>query len=394
MVVLSNFPRTDGENLIRGDGVPLDAMTEERRPHGVFGDLRRILGFLIIFETLSLTMHYYVFAHLTFILDVPRGPWFWPVLVLMSLLWFLAMGAEMRYSNLASRVLYYIGSLWLGMLMLFMFILIGYDVVRFIRPVDTDLVAPAVMAIGVAGVVFGVLNARILRVREVEIPAEGRDGDLTIAHLSDIHIGSVYGKGFLSRVVDRVNDLAPDLVLITGDLADGPHRYTESTFSPLDRLEAPAFFTTGNHEYYAGLDRVLDQVSRTKVRVLRNEVVEWNGIRLVGVDDSWDRRYLPAVLDALELGDGGYTVLMFHQPHGLEAAAQRGIDLVLSGHTHGGQFYPFNLMARAIWRRYKGLYQLKGARMFVSSGIGTWGPPMRIGTSSMIGLIRLRGRPA
>jgi len=154
------------------------------------------------------------------------------------------------------------------------------------------------------------------------------------------------------------------------------------------RVKAPVYFTTGNHEYYAGLDEILALVARTKVQILRNEMVNAGNVQIVGIDNT-HRDMIEDILARIRIDPNKFTILMHHRPVGLEAANRYGVDLMLSGHTHGGQFFPFIFFAKIIWRRARGVYKYKNTYLNTSMGIGTWGPPLRIGTSSEIVLIKV-----
>lgn len=348
--------------------------------------------FFAMFLTLSMVMHYYIFSHLWFMLDMDRTLWFWAFILLSSVSWLLAMGLEMAVANGVTRAYSIAASLWLGTLFMFLFTLIAYDIVRLTVDIDTTYAGPAVISFVGSVVAFGVMNARFLRVREVEVPTRKLDGGLRLVHLTDLHIGAIYGPRHLKRIVDRVNSLRPDLVLITGDLADGPHTYTETSFAAIDEIEAPVYFTLGNHEGFAGLDKIMPLLERTKMRILRNEMETHGDVQIVGVDDHWDKAIVPRVLDAVRPDPSKYIILMYHRPVSWREARERGVDLMLAGHTHAGQFYPFNLLVRAIWRKVKGLYDLGSMHLYAGTGTGTWGPPMRVGTNSEVALLRINGR--
>ncbi len=353
---------------------------------------KRILAFIIVFETLSLLLHYYVFAHLFYLFDVETDGWFWIFIIVMSIFWLLAMGFGMLHASPATNVFSVVSSLWLGLLFMFLFTLVGWDVARqFVSP-DRELVAATVVAIALGAMIYGLMNARFLRVKEHILPTDKVEGEVRVAHLSDIHIGAVYSPSFLKRVVVKTNALDPDMVLITGDLADGAFDYNDDTFRALDELKAPTYYVTGNHEHYAGLSRMLESLSKTKVRRLANSMVIEKGIQVIGVDYWAEKNEVARTIDEIQPDWSMYSLLMYHVPRELDAVKQRRIDLMLSGHTHGGQFFPFSVFSRLVWKKHKGLYDLGSTRLFVSSGIGTWGPPIRIGTSSQVGLLRIRGK--
>ncbi len=371
---------------VRGDDMTEVSEVEDTK----FFQASRIIGFVIVFVALSLVLHFYVLAHLFYLLAIPSDGWFVPIVVIASILWPVTMGWGMLHASRVSKVFHIASTFWLGLMFMFAFTLIGWDVVRFFFHVPREIAGPTIVAIALGAVIYGLMNARFLRVREVVIPTDKLEGEVRVAHLSDIHIGSFYSPRFLQKVVDRTNSLDPDMVVITGDLADGAHPYSGETFRPLDDLRAPVYYVTGNHEHYAGLQSVLGSLEETRVVRLVNSMVEDQGLQVIGVDYWAGGDEVATAIDANGPDPDRFSLLLYHVPRELEAVRERNIDLMLAGHTHAGQFFPFTLMTKLIWKKGRGLFDLSGTRLFVSHGIGTWGPPIRIGTSSMIGLLRIQ----
>ena len=225
---------------------------------------------------------------------------------------------------------------------------------------------------------------------------------LVVAQITDLHVGPAIREREVRRVVEQTNALRPDVIAITGDLVDGSVRELGAAVSELSRLRARhgVYFVTGNHEYYSGVDSWLEELRRLGVRVLRNERVEIGdrgaSIDLAGVDD-WSARGNGHGLDldrALAGRDPDRSlVLLAHQPRGIGAAVRAGVELQVSGHTHGGQIFPFSLLVAAAYPYVKGLHthaegDLAG-QIFVSRGTGYWGPPMRLGAPPEIAKIVL-----
>ncbi len=237
----------------------------------------------------------------------------------------------------------------------------------------------------------------------------------TVVQLSDVHLGHFHRPSAMERLAERVNALSPDLVVITGDLFDGMIDGMPEFVPALSRLKARrgVFFVTGNHEVYAGQRRCLEMVKAAGIRVLHNEVVDIDGIALMGiaypgVDDE-------AAIRGLELtapADGRRRplILLFHTPSDIRHPAGRdgrratywrpdtsfalarrlGVSMQLSGHTHGGQFFPFGLMTNWIYNGYDyGLHRDGGFSIYISSGVGTWGPPIRTGAPAEIAVFTL-----
>jgi len=245
-----------------------------------------------------------------------------------------------------------------------------------------------------------------LVVNRVEIPLPNLPPELdgfTIAQLSDLHLDLVHGREWLASVVEKTNALNPDLIAITGDLAEGSVARFAGEVEPLKGLSAPqgTYFVTGNHEYFHDLNGWLELLVEFGIRVLRNERVPigWGDdhFDLAGVDDHGGGRMAPGHGPDLEkaLKDrdpNRVVVLLSHQPRIMEEASRHGVGLVLSGHTHGGQIWPFSYLVYLQQPYVRGLKELGRTKLYLSSGTGFWGPPMRLGTTAEIALITLRAK--
>jgi len=261
------------------------------------------------------------------------------------------------------------------------------------------------VALGTALLVpFAIWTARArLVLSRVRVPLErlapGIAG-LRIVQISDLHIGDRLGEDFLRRVVDRVNALRPDVVAITGDLVDGPVAKVRTALRPLADLDAPhgVYFVTGNHEYYWGGQESVHAVEQLGLTVLHNEhrVVERDGDLLVigGMPDLHGVRFLADHQSRPDLvfagaPEGAPRVLLAHQPRAVTGAAPHGVDLLLAGHTHGGQIFPFHLFVRLQQPLVRGLRKLLGVWVYAHRGTGFWGPPMRLFSTPEIAEITL-----
>ena len=266
----------------------------------------------------------------------------------------------------------------------------------------TALAVPILTALVTA---LGYFNARrVARVREVDVPIAALPEALhgfTIAQITDVHIGPTIGRRYVEDVVDRVNALEADMVAITGDLVDGTVRQLSPHTEPLARLASRhgTFFVTGNHEYYSGVTAWIAELQRLGLTVLLNEhvVLHHQGAKLViaGVTDFTAHHFDAAHrsdADAASAGapsDACPRVLLAHQPRSAPAAARAGFQLQLSGHTHGGQFLPWNFFVRFQQPFTAGLDRLGDLWIYTSRGTGYWGPPKRFGAPSEITRVRL-----
>jgi predicted MPP superfamily phosphohydrolase len=244
--------------------------------------------------------------------------------------------------------------------------------------------------------------------KSVEVPLarlSTRFDGLKIVQLSDVHIGPTLGASFMRAVVEQTNALGPDIVAITGDLVDGSVENLGEAVSELRHLRAThgVYFVTGNHEYYSGADPWCRFLEGLGIVVLRNERVSIGegdeGFDLVGIDDFQAGRFEghgPDLPRALAGRDASRElILLAHQPKAVHEAQEPGVGLQLSGHTHGGQIWPFNWLVKLAQPAVQGLSWFEKTALYVSSGTGYWGPPMRLGTKAEVTEIVLRsGGPA
>ncbi|NUM81717.1 metallophosphoesterase [bacterium] len=261
----------------------------------------------------------------------------------------------------------------------------------------------AAVCSAVAG--YGFYEAhRRATVEAIDIPLDKLPDEFDgfrIVQFSDLHVGPTIKRGFVERVVRQVNELKPDLIAFTGDLVDGSVSWLREDVAPLTELTAPhgVFFITGNHEYYSGAESWCKEASRLGFDVLLNEhrLINYKNrqIVLAGVTDYSASAMIPnhvsdpkrSIEDA---PDNLVKILLAHQPKSVEAAHAAGFHLQLSGHTHGGQFFPGNLLAAAGQPYLKGLHRHENMWVYVNRGTGYWGPPLRLGSGPEITIITLR----
>ncbi|PVC74660.1 metallophosphoesterase [Streptomyces sp. CS081A] len=260
----------------------------------------------------------------------------------------------------------------------------------------------AAVALGTVGYgTYGVLRGP--RVKRVTVPlakipraAHG----YRIAVVSDIHLGPILGRAHTQRIVDAINSTQPDLIAVVGDLVDGTVENLGPAAEPLARLRARhgSFFVTGNHEYFSGADAWVDHVRELGLRPLRNERLEIAaGFDLAGVDDVAGESEGQGPDFVRALGDrdrARAAVLLAHQPIVVHDAVRHGVDLQLSGHTHGGQLWPGNLLAELANPTVAGLERYGDTQLYVSRGAGAWGPPVRVGAPSDITVVELASKQA
>lgn len=345
--------------------------------------------FIPVIFTVFLALNYFIFSIVGSLLDLSNYA-IYLLVFLFAISFPAATVLERTVSHAITRVFYTLASAWMGISIFIIFILIGYEILGLIFFIHPFTAGIGVIVLASAISAYSILNGINLEVKDVEIKIPTLKRDMKIVQLSDIHVGSVRNSGFIKKIVEKTNSLNPDIVLITGDTIDGSAPIHPHMLNAIDDLEAPVFLVTGNHEVYEGMENVLNVLKTTKINILRNEMVEIQDIQIVGVDYSFDRNHLKNVLSRLEIDKLKPSILMYHLPDGLETANEAGIDLQISGHTHKGQFFPFNFMGRLVFPYFNGLYEYNGTSLYVSSGTGTWGPPMRFGSKNEITFIKLK----
>lgn len=334
-----------------------------------------------------ISLNAYVVLRLGGLLEIPRTTlYLWIALLTFSFP--TALFIERTKPTTLSKVLYTAAALWMGILLFTLCLLVLYEA---ISPFATIPHAGMIIVLTVCALsIFSMVNATQLFVKEVEVPLEGLKKDTTVVQLSDLHIGTIRSSRFLRKVVKTINQLDPDVVLITGDLIDTGSRLPTTIFSDFNTVRAPIYYVIGNHEVYEGKDKVYAHVDTTKIRALRNETVDFEGIQIIGVEFSEDKSHLGQELKKLTLDTTRPTILMYHSPHEIDNAKKAGINLQLAGHTHFGQIFPFNLLVRMEFKYVKGLYDFGSMFLYVSPGTGTWGPYMRFGSKNEISLLKLK----
>ncbi len=309
-----------------------------------------------------------------------------------------------RFSNLAVRILYNIASVWLGFLNFFFWaailVRLSWLLLRLSHlTVDPDpyrpILAGSFYAIAALAGIYGLVNARILRVRRISVllpnlPESWRGRHAVL--LSDLHLGPINAVHFCSRIIAAAARFQPDVVFLPGDLFDGTKGDLDSLLAPFHALTPSfgIFFSTGNHEEFTVATHYLEAITRAGIRVLANEMVSIDGLQVAGVlyQDSTHIIHMKAFLDGLQLDRSRASILLNHAPTRLPIVEQAGFSLQLSGHTHGGQIFPFTFLTRRVFGPFTtGLHRFGLLQVYTSSGSGTWGPPMRVGTRPEIVLI-------
>jgi uncharacterized protein len=375
--------------------------------------------FLTTVLTIYSSTHYYVYRRVKRLLGIKSKNKIHTLRIVTLLLIFsFPLSRALNGSGEGSllSLLYYISVTWMGIFLYFFILNIGLHILltvfRLIYRNNSPIVADggpldraalaliAIISISVAG--YGLAMARgPAQITEIEIDMDCLPQELDgfrIVQFTDMHLGGIVGRDKLQQTVKQVNKLAPDLVAITGDLVDEDVHEMTALLQPLWQISSThgTVAVTGNHEFYVGAEKIVSCAEKAGITFLRGEKLEIEGGLLVyGLDDPAIKRFSKTDIVGAELiGPEAATapaLLLYHRPQDFEIFAARGIDLMLSGHTHNGQLWPVSAISRRyFFPRQTGLHKLGNSYLYVSRGTGTWGPPMRVGSAPEIVLFILR----
>ncbi|UCB50570.1 MAG: metallophosphoesterase [Deltaproteobacteria bacterium] len=373
--------------------------------------------FLTVFFTLYGSLHYYLYRKLTRALTLP-----WPYQALILVFFLLMLFAPVlvnllarQGSHLLATFLGYIGYTWMGALFLFFSIHLLIDVYQGIAHLLSKSSLQVLTALNPGNkvsfwfavllsmgiIIYGSFEAKNIKIETLtlktnKLPPEVKS--LRIVQISDIHFSLINGPGLARKIVERIDALAPDILISTGDLTDRGLNETNGVEELFKGLKAPygKYAVTGNHEFYTGIKEAIAFTEAAGFRMLRNEGLEVAGlVNIVGVDDPAGKRFgLDAHISESDIlgkfSNDKLTLLLKHRPM-LSEKSKGLFDLQLSGHLHKGQIFPFSLITSLLFRYHDGLFKLEGhSHIYVSRGTGTWGPPVRFLSFPEITLIEFQ----
>lgn len=358
--------------------------------------------FVTIVLTILLSANAFVCATWSHFFAMPGWLWWQFIPGSLAIVFIVSTIAGFRSANPFIPIVYTVSASWLGLLNFTFFAAVGcwvVDTAAWVigKPLPPFYIAAVLFGAAFLATAVGLINAAWLSITRVTValpnlPEAWRGR--TVALVTDIHLGHISQPRFLRRIIARLRSAQPDAVFVSGDMFDGnPVRVNELVagwqgYSPARGI----YYIAGNHDEFVDRRIFLEAVSRTGVRVLNNEKRLVDGLQIVGVHDSEaeDPKTLREVLQRARLDTEQPSILLAHRPVNLAVAEEAGISLQLSGHTHHGQMWPWNLLVRRIYGPFAyGLHRLKTMWVYTSSGAGTWGPPLRLGTKSEIVLIQL-----
>jgi predicted MPP superfamily phosphohydrolase len=314
-----------------------------------------------------------------------------------------------RYFPLVPNWLYFLLSLPIGVIFLTFIITLLHEIISFgfnktsfknnRREFFKKSLDIGAISVVIATNAKAMDNARDIELEIVEVKINNLKQPYSMVQISDIHIGGLIDKNFIKSLVDKVNILKPDVVVITGDLVDTKLDFAKPALDELKNIQSKfgTYFIVGNHEYFHGVQPIINYVNSLGIKTLENENIyigqKNEGFYLCGVYDRFGDKYgayKPDINKALENTQNEPTVLLAHQPKYVNEIETKGIDLILCGHTHGGQIFPFNFLVKLQQPYVRGLHiHNEFTQVYVNKGTGFWGPPMRLGASSEITYLKL-----
>jgi len=374
---------------IQEQSLPVPAQLNEVRPRATPNIRARIAGFVTAIQSILFLAHWFVYQTWTFFrVDSDPASFTQAILALLSVSFVAASLLAFRYFNPFVRLLYRIAATWLGVFNFFFLAAcacwtayLGSRLLAF--PLNGPFIADSFFGVALLAGVYGVINARWIRVKRITVklpnlPISWRGR--VAALVSDVHLGHVNGYGFMRRIVATLSRLSPDIVFITGDLYDGSKVDANELAAPWKELSAKfgAYFVTGNHEEFSDSTKYLDAIKGSGIGVLENDKITINGLQIVGVNDgdSADPHGFRSILERADLDRNRASILLTHSPRQMEIAENAGISLQLSGHTHGGQIFPFTWFTTRIFGEFTyGLKRFGELMVYTSSGAGNGDHP-------------------
>ena len=285
---------------------------------------------------------------------------------------------------------YYISSIYLGYICNSLLACIIYKLINLFIHVNINLSLFLVFYFPILISIYGIINARIIRIEEIIIKSKKykNNNPIKVCHLTDLHLGTVFRKNFVQNIINKIkNIIKPDIIVITGDLFDNSNIPIYEYIEPFNEINVPILYVTGNHEIMVGKDEVLKVLNKSKIQNIGNKLYPYifKNINFIGID--YESKF--EILKDIKYDKNMFNIVLNHVPISPKDLSQYDIDILLCGHTHGGQTFPFNVLTYFNTICYQGLYECLNRYVYVSSGLGATLIPMRIGSKSVISVIKI-----
>jgi len=346
------------------------------------------------------TIYYLSNRYALFFPAIPKKTWIWGFIALF-VVFILCLTVFSMTAHPIGKPIYIFGGVAVA---LFLFLIMSValtDLFNVIFKFTPQIRGILSTFLAVLLTVYGIWNANTIKVREITIPMQGLTQEIRAVHITDIHLGNLWGKRYADKIAGKIKELNPDVVFNTGDMFDSKAHFGTSVLSSFIELNVPHYFVYGNHDEMVGLQDVMKLLKSANITVLQNEIVHFGELQIIGLDNmladenSFDPHTKPGaetikcVIARLPIEEDRPTIVLHHRPDGVEYMQEKGVNLLLAGHTHAGQIFPFSLLAKLLFGYNSGLYQHKTMNIYVSEGTGTIFLPVRFGSRNEIAVVRL-----
>lgn len=334
--------------------------------------------------------------------SVPKRIWVWGFVALFIVA-FLCMSVFATTANPVGKGIFIFGGIAISMFLFLLFSVAITDIFNLIFKFSPQL--RGVLSIGLASLltVYSIWNAYTIKVKEITIPIKGLTQEIRAVHITDVHLGNFRGKTEVEKIVRKIKELNPDVVFNTGDMFDSKIHFTEGKdiLTAFRSLNMPHYFVYGNHDEHVGVKEVINQMKNANAKVLLNEIAYFKELQIIGLNNmlpdrksfdmhaTADSETIEDALNKLKIKKDSPTIVLHHRPDGVKYMQENGANLLLAGHTHAGQVFPFTFIAKLMFGYNRGLYKYDTMDIHVSEGTGTIFTPIRFGTRSEIVLLRL-----
>ena len=366
--------------------------------------MSRFIVFVSIVQSILFLGHWFLYRTLVRFFGVAAPGTLWSLRIILGLLsvsLVLTSLLAFRYASFPARFLYTVSAGWLGICYLLIIAsALSWFVFGVLKvgqiSIDRKLLIEILIGMALVTSLYGFINAATVRTTRVtiqlpDLPAQWKGR--TAVWVSDLHLGQVRGHGFAHKIAAMIEDLRPDILFVGGDLYDGGAVERDKVIEPFSRISPPygKYFITGNHEQFRDPTEYLPAISGAGFRVLNNEMLEVDGLQIIGVDyrETRGEEQFREILKGLKIDRLKPSILLKHTPFHVNVAEEEGVTFQISGHTHRGQVFLFRFITSRVYKGYDyGLKQFGRLLIYTSSGAGTWGPPMRVDTIPEVVVIK------
>ncbi|MCL2132482.1 MAG: metallophosphoesterase [Lentimicrobiaceae bacterium] len=358
--------------------------------------------FVVILAVISAVVYYLSNRFSLFFPSVSCRTWLWSLGCTTGILLIGSLSTFLMHSNIG-KIFFVLLAFWITILLYLFMISVLLDLVNIACKLPPNVRGIITLALTVLFIVYGTVNASVIRVKEISIPIAGLTKEIKAVHISDVHLGNFWGEKRLEKIVDKITKLNPDVVFNTGDMFDSKTiLYTNpNVLNPLKKLAVPHYFVYGNHDEQAGIEEVVARMQNAGAIVLQNETAQFGELQIIGLNNmiqdekgfdvhaNQSVETIKSVMEKLPADENRPTIVLHHRPAGMEYLNAKKTDLLLAGHTHAGQLFPFILITKAMYHYNKGLYHYNDMNIYVTAGVGTAFMPIRIGANSEITVVKL-----